>query len=179
MSRISYFPPTYVVWPSELPNSNARNWLYKIWIKDGIECPAAVAAQERYEFFAKWKLIIPLMVIGAVVGYLVSTWLGLFGGLFLGFVAGALIGRIPFVVRAREYMGHAIECVVASRPKWYNRPYDQYVVTEAASMTRGYNGLFKGINVVSKLNKNKTSASEWVDSHTKIIDYYYRTLRGK
>lgn len=97
--------------------SNAKNNIWGIRIRKGIEMPAAVLAQEYAEYWMRWRW----SLLFAVPFWALLAWQGrgLDPGViaflaFMGFAVGVICQHfIPRLRRSMEYMGHEIEVQAA------------------------------------------------------------------
>lgn len=79
--------------------ANGRNNGFRIWVWNRIECPAAVAAQELYEWAARWRWNILLLVPG------VKRLIEIKSHEIEVQAAARLYGRNPAAYRAHEAGG--------------------------------------------------------------------------
>lgn len=96
--------------------TNGQNNLVRIWLFAGIACPAAVLAQELYEW--RWQRLAGLAGAGLVFTLLGGAaalwgpfhWLGVVGPAMLAF---ALTPQLPPLLRAMELRSHEVEVQAA------------------------------------------------------------------
>jgi hypothetical protein len=105
---------------------------------------AARALQERVEFFIRW-----LVTLAIALPLLALAWTYIAGAqAYITAVFILLASAWPKIgpaLRQLEYVGHAVEVEGAIRK--YGAERNAYVLSEATTMQRGYNGLFSHLTV--------------------------------
>lgn len=160
---ISWLPPTYTA--SKL-RSNALNNAFRIVLREGIDRPASVYAQERFEWFYRALCFaLGLALAGA------ALWLGTHPVIAsIPALLGLIAWRIPPIYQWIELRGHAVE--VAADVAFYQADPILARLREARAMRAGYGGLFKSYSeadLVDRLEDLEPFATRWVNRHRNQI----------
>jgi hypothetical protein len=164
----SLFPPVFTA-PAN-PESNAQSSLFWITMFNNPQSNGAVLAQEMREFSWKWTYLYTPALLAAIALTILFGVEGGVGGFLLLCVAFLATRLCPPLRRAMEFRGHEVE--VQAMRLLYDVDEHEHRAREAATMHRGYDGIFKSWTpetLAVRLSTYQTSAAGYVQRRTKKL----------
>lgn len=152
--------------------ANGQNGIWRVWIWSGIDCAAAVGAQELYE----WRWRTKVGGLAASVAGLAFVALGVlvhsnffWGAPLAAWAAFVLFPRFHPAQRRKELMSHEVEVQAAAL--LYGADKDDLRAREAKGMT-GYAWLKKmsEAEIGREMNSRSLDAHRWVKANQSFLE---------